>query len=162
MIENGNYQKLRNYALRLLSIRPRSIEEIKGKLLWYSIKKGISNKLVGSLIEELLSQNLINDEEFAIWWIEQRRSFRPKGKRLIKLELLEKKVDREIIDKMLEKKEVGSSEFELGQKLVSKKASLFKNETAEVKKRKIANLLLRRGFDWGTISKVIDSVFKKS
>lgn len=161
-MENDNYQKLRDYALKLLSIRPRSKEETRGKLLWFSIKKGISPKLAEKLIEELASQNFINDEEFAAWWVEQRHSFRPKGKTAIKLELLKKAVDKEVIVRVLERKKEEISELELAQEVVRKKISLYKNETPEVKKRKVTGLLLRRGFDWETVSKVIDSLPKKS
>lgn len=161
-MDGENYQKLRDYALKLLSIRPRSKEEIKGRLLWFSEKKGIPNKFVEKLIEELVFHNFLNDEEFANWWVEQRCSFRPKGQRAIRLELLEKKVDKEIIDRVLKRKKKESSEFELAQKLVRKKTSLYKNEAPEIKKRKITSLLLRRGFDWETVKEVIDSQIKKS
>lgn len=161
-MENVTYQKLKDYALKLLSIRPRSKEEIRGKLLWFSIKRGISAKLVEKLTEELVSHNFLNDEEFAIWWVEQRRSFRPKGQRAIRFELQGKKVDKEIIDKVLKRNKGETGEFELAQKLVGKKLSLYKNETPEIKKRKITSLLLRRGFDWEIVKKVIDSLLKKA
>ncbi len=90
-MDGENYQRLRDYALKLLSIRPRSKEEIKGRLLWFSKKKGIPNKFVEKLIEEFVFHNFLNDEEFANWWVEQRCSFRPKGQRAIRFELLGKK-----------------------------------------------------------------------
>ncbi len=71
-------------------------------------------------------------------------------------------MDKEIIDRVLKRKKKESSEFELAQKLVRKKTSLYKNEAPEIKKRKITGLLLRRGFDWETVKEVIDSQIKKS
>jgi regulatory protein len=162
-MEDDKYQKLRNYALKLLSFRPRSYKELSGRLMQYSIKKGIPKTIVEKIISELTNQNLINDEEFAVWWIEQRRSSRkPKGQKVIELELLQKGIDKEIIDKLLlGDNDVMESEFQNALSLASKKQSLYKNYPPREARAKIGGYLFRRGFTWVIINRVIDSIFTK-
>lgn len=153
------YQKLLDYALKLLSFRPRSCQEIDGKLAYYSAKKNIPPDLVNKVIDDLKSQNLINDEEFALWWKNQRTQFKPKGKYAIKMELLQKGIPKEIIEKILsEGNNSGNQEFEMAQKLALKKIPSYRNLSLKEKKIKIGNFLYRRGFSWEIIRRVIDSV----
>lgn len=162
-MDNENYQKLRDYALKFLSFRPRSVKEIKSKLFQYSIKRGISAKIPDQVLGDLISQNFVNDEDFVRWWKDQRQSFRPKGLRLIKMELMQKGIDKETIDKVLsEDIEETTSEYDLALKVINKKIQYFQNLSREKTKIKIKDLLLRRGFDWEVIYKVIDSLVNKS
>lgn len=161
-MDEEKYQKLYNYALRLLSFRPRSIKEIKSKLSRFSIKRDFPSGLVEKLIANLTSQNLINDEEFAEWWTEQRQAFKPKGLRAIRLELQQKGIDKETIEKVLDEGKDNPTEFELALKVAEKKASYYRGLYPQEFRIKIGNLLLRRGFAWGTINKVIDYLGKKS
>ena len=41
---------------------------------------------------------MTNDLKFAKWWVEQRGNFRPKPKRILKIELTKKGIVKEIID----------------------------------------------------------------
>lgn len=162
-MEDERYRKLRDYALRLLSIRLRSIKEIKGKLLWYSIKKGIGRNLVDQVIGELISQNLLNDREFARLWVQGRRKTKPKGSHFIKRELQEKGIAEDLIEQVLKEEEkVGLNEYQLASELIQKKSYLFASQPFLQKKAKITNFLLRRGFPWEVIKKVVDSFLEKS
>lgn len=84
-------------ALRLLSYRPRSIREIKQRLA----KTNADTKTVNRVIDNLINQNLLNDQEFAQWWVGQRVKFRPKGNRALQFELRQKGVSQDIIDEVL-------------------------------------------------------------
>lgn len=162
-MDNENYQKLRDYALKILSFRPRSTKEIRGKLFQYSIKRGISAEILDQVLTDLISQNFVNDEDFVKWWKNQRQSFRPKGLRLIKLELLQKGIDKGTIDKVFsEDSPEATSDLDLAMKVINKKIQYFKNLPREKIKIKTRDLLLRRGFDWEVVHKVIDSLINKS
>lgn len=154
-MEEDNYQRLRDYSLRLLSFRPRSVEEISAKLKKYSVKRNFPDKLVEKIIKELKEQKFLDDREFVKWWIEQRHSYKPKGKRAIKIELLQKGVAKETIEQVFAGDEK-NSEYELAMRVVNKKLLYLKHLPPEKLKIKIRDLLLRRGFDWETIYKVID------
>src|SRR3990167_9112442 len=100
-MDKEDYQKIRDYCLKLLALRPRSEKEIKDKASEFSTSKRITISCVKDVLENLSSENLINDREFCRWWIDQRSSFRPKGIRVIKMELLSKGIDKEIINEVL-------------------------------------------------------------
>src|SRR5437016_3045700 len=99
-MDTQSYQLLIDKALKLLSYRPRSKSEIVNKLKPISVKNGISEKIFDQTISDLEKRNLINDEEFAQWWVDQRAEFRHKGKRLLKIELLQKGIENGIIEKV--------------------------------------------------------------
>lgn len=103
-------------ALRLLSYRPRSIREIKQRLT----KTNADTHTINRVINNLIDQNLLNDQEFARWWVEQRIKFRPRGNYALTQELAQKGLDREIIDSVLLSFD---AELELAKKLPQSKRS---------------------------------------
>ncbi len=62
-------------ALRALDTRPRSAAEIRKKLLEHDIPEDLAE----GVIERLKENRLLNDEQFAQAWIENRSEFRPRG-----------------------------------------------------------------------------------
>lgn len=151
-----NFEKLYNKVLHFLSFRPRSEKEIKD----YISKKTKDEKHKNKIFIKLKTQGLVNDEEFADWWIDQRLSFKPRGKRLLKKELLEKGIDREIIDRKL--LAICNKELtNLAKKLVEKKIKLYGKLPPLKLKKKLFSFLGRRGFDWQQIDLVIDEFLQK-
>lgn len=162
-MEDEKYQKLKDYSLKLLSIRPRSKKEISSKLSQFAKKRHLPENLIDKLLNEFSELNLLNDFEFSKWWIEQRRSFRPKGEKVIRLELLHKGVDKEVIDSaVIAINADGLSDYDLAMKVAEKRLTRFQNLSPIQLKIKIRDFLFRRGFGWEIISKVIDSLVNKS
>lgn len=156
-------QKVQNYALKLLSFRPRAKKEMQCKLMRFASKYNITSQIVDLVISDLSLKNLINDEEFANWWKEQRQRSRPKGQRAIRTELLQKGIGKDILEKVLvSNQDEKEKDFKLASRFAERKMSLYKNMPENVIKSKIANLLVRRGFDWEIVHKVIDCFFEKS
>lgn len=160
-MEEDAYQKLRDYSLKLLSLRPRSVKEISTKLRQYSSKRDFPKNLVERLINELKNEKLLDDYKFACWWRDQRHSHKPKGKKAIKMELREKGIEKEVIETALVGGEEEVSEYDLAMKVINKKLNLLTHLKGEKLKIKVRDLLLRRGFDWETIYKAIDSLTQK-
>lgn len=84
-------------ALRLLSYRPRSLAEIKLRLS----KTNTDSKTINSVIDQLQDQGLLDDQDFAAWWVDQRTSFRPRGNFALKQELKQKGISDSIINSVL-------------------------------------------------------------
>ncbi|MFH0942933.1 MAG: RecX family transcriptional regulator [Candidatus Beckwithbacteria bacterium] len=84
-------------ALRLLSYRPRSVAEIKLRLR----KTNTDSKTINAVIAELEEQGLLNDQDFAAWWVDQRVNFRPRGNFALKQELKQKGISESIISSVL-------------------------------------------------------------
>ena len=158
---NEEYQKIYDYALRLLSYRARSIEEVKRKLVVFAKKRKIEESFIGKIIADLTTQKLLDDTSFALWWIEQRNTFRPKGVRALQMELRQKGIEKEIIDTVLEKSpDSTKQELELAKSLIKRKFPDTHLGKEEVRK-KIAGFLARRGFSWDIVSIVLDESSEK-
>lgn len=163
MNDDEKFLKTKTYAFRLLSIRPRSVKELKDRLHAYTSKYKIGREIVDKLLQYLQEVELVSDERFACWWIEQRQGLKPKGMQAIRLELIKKGISKDIIDSQMSKLNISSdTEFESAFSFAQKKYSYIKNESKEKQKRYIQGILLRRGFGWNTVSRVIDCLLKKT
>lgn len=148
-------------AQRFLSFRPRSEKEIRGHLR-RKLEQGDyidPDRILGSVILQLQKYGLVNDEEFAKWWIEQRQKFRPRGERVLRGELHAKGVDRDIIDKEFTAYESPSGEIEL---IARKKLATFSKLTELEFRRKMGKYLARRGYDWDEIKTVVNKLSQEN
>ncbi len=157
------FKLLLNKLYRLISIRARSEKEIrdylrvKGKGL-RGKKIEINDKMIEYLIDTLKQQNLINDLGFAKAWVESRS--RKKGMRVIRQELFQKGIDREIVSSIMG--QVSSiEEQKTAEKLLEKKLRVWKNLPNLEFKKKAYDFLLRRGFEYGIVKDAIENIIKK-
>jgi len=134
---------------RFLSYRPRSEKEIRD----YLRKKEVEEKIVEKVVSKVKKLGYVDDLKFVRWWVEQRSTFRPRGKYVLTIELRQKGVAPEIIDQVL-----GESidEVPLAQKAIQKKINEYLKLPPRESRQKIAAYLRRRGFSWETIEKVFD------
>ncbi|MBI4096709.1 MAG: regulatory protein RecX [Candidatus Levybacteria bacterium] len=175
------FEKFYNSALRFLSYRPRSEKEVRDKLKILTkrhsglsrIDSGVAvseaerapqNDIIEKIIVKLKEKKFINDEEFARMFVENRLRFKPRSLRLIKLELKNKGIDDEIIERLVADR--GSQtvgDLEQAKKLVEKKMGRFRNKfgmTREEIYQKLGRFLASKGFNWDTIKKSIDYVYE--
>jgi regulatory protein len=166
LIELDQVERLVNKALRFLSFRPRSEKEIRDHLLRKGKLKDIHKsdaeksqyeKSVEKVIAKLKKLEQINDKEFAKWWVEQRGRFKPRGERLVKVELFQKGIDRDVIDEVVKQGEE-SNEEELAKKAALKKLSSYRKLNYEDFRNKMGQFLARRGFSWNVVKKVVDTM----
>jgi len=136
--DSEKLSQLLERTLRLLSHRPRSTKEIKD----YLKRKETRPDLATKLVENLQERGYLDDQEFAVWWLEQRASFRPKGKFALRAELRQKGIAPEIIEPLLEKEIGNEVEVSLAKKAVEKKKGDWQKRAA---------FLQRRGFSWSII-----------
>lgn len=160
MKDDGLYEKLMRASLRFISYRPRSEKEVRDFLhkkltLW---KTYAGPGMVEKIVERMRSLGYVDDEKFAAWWVDQRRTFKLKGKQFIDRELQGKGVSKNIIEQVL----AGTSlELELAKQAIQKKLSLWSVLSPMDEKQKIYRYLASRGFDQEAIAGVIDEVLKK-
>lgn len=149
----------KNYALWLLGKRAYTEKGLRDKLK--------SKKYFASDIEIVIKfckdQRFINDIEYAKSFIRTRDICSPRGKHLLRLELLRKGISRDDIDKVFDDEEVVSrSEIDLARELVRRKARQYDTLSKEKKYQKLFGLLARRGFDLDIIKEVTNEYLKKS
>lgn len=141
---------------RFISFRPRSEKEVRD----YFKKKKVDPQKITELIQKAKSQNLINDLDFAKWWLEQRQTFRPKGPRLLKIELKQKGISDELINELLNKNSKGQ-EFQNAASIAQKKLQSLKKYEYKEKRQKLFSFLIRRGFDFEETESAVDATLKK-
>lgn len=156
----SDFDIVKNYSLRLLSFRPRSESELKFKLKAYIAKKHFADDLIANVISNLKELKFIDDFEFSRWWIDQRNRSSIRGNHLIRYELKNKGISKEIINDLLSQSDK-NLEFEKADLLIKKQISkLPKMFDSGKTKTKFYNFLFRRGFSSELIYKVIDENFK--
>jgi regulatory protein len=153
-----DFEKFYKAAVRFLSFRPRSEKE----LCDYLTKKKCDDLTSERIIQSLKRDKFINDEEFTRWWIEQRTILKPKASRVIKFELKQKGISKELIESSFENDEVSPSDLETAKALAEKKLRTIHDQTDKWKvQEKLGRYLAGKGFDWDTIKTVIDQVLGK-
>lgn len=90
--------KLQDAVLRKLARRKHSEYEIVS----YMRQKKADTELIDSTIEYLREKQLLDDKQFAEIWIAERRRTKQRSNSKLKAELLQKSVDKDIIDELLE------------------------------------------------------------
>jgi regulatory protein len=143
--------KVMNRAFLYLARRNHAEKELRYKLL----KKFPRGALIEKTIERLKELGYINDEKFARDWIEYRLNGKPRGRILIRRELLAKGVNVELVEKILDL--VYNRDRE--RKELVRLLDLRKNRYAKDKKQrnKLISYLLRRGFLWEDIKDKMES-----
>src|SRR4051794_39564708 len=118
-----DFEKLLAKTLRYLSFRPRSQKEITD----YLKKKNAEQKLQERVLSYLHDNKLIDDKEFASWWVDQRTRLTPRSKRIIAIELAQKGIDREIIEKaFVTEDEEPVDDLESAKRLLRKRIHRYK------------------------------------
>jgi regulatory protein len=134
--------RAKNSCFRLLGYRSRSIGEIRD----YLNGKKFDDEIINKTIEFLTSKDFLNDEAFARSWVENRVNIKKTSVRQLKLELRQKKVPVEIINKVLEDEDV--DEVELIKEIIDKKRTQLKYHDD----LKLKQYLARKGFSYSDIS----------
>ncbi len=151
------YDKYLNKTLHFLSFRGRSEKEIQD----YLQKHKAPIEIILKIIAHCKNYGFINDEKFAQDWIHSRSTYRLKSKRIIKIELIKKGIDPDIIEEVLKRgSEIEPNDQEQAKKLVEKRLPRYKDLPREVIFQKLAGFLARRGFDWETSKNTIDAALR--
>jgi len=149
IVKKAESQKSLDKVLRFATVRPRSEKEIRD----YFKRKKYHISIYDSLLEKLKHLELIDDEKFAKWWVEQRQNFKPKAVRVLRLELRQKGINKETVDEVLDS--VVIDEGKMARELLEKKAYKWKNLEPRIAKQKMSQYLAGKGFGWDVVEKVV-------
>ncbi|MFN2500410.1 MAG: regulatory protein RecX [Pyrinomonadaceae bacterium] len=144
-----------NRAVKLLAAKPRSVQELRERLLE---KLWTSEELVDSVIEKLKEYRYLDDEQFARDQAIAQLRHKPQGKRRLQQTMSRKKLVCETAMAAVEEAFSKISESELIDQAISKRLRLKgKPETREDTKR-LCDHLLRRGFGFDLIREKINQI----
>lgn len=139
-------------ALNFLGYRARSRDEVRKNLE----KHELTEAVIEDTLTRLERSGLLNDHDFAHAWVENRNTFRPRGRRALKMELRHKGIDEETIQQTLER---SSPEDELALQAAQKYARKLKGLAWPEFRNKLGGFLARRGFSYEVIAPVIRQVW---
>ena len=140
-------QRAFDRALRFLSYRPRSAEEVRRNLK----KHKVDDALIAPVLERLERLGYLDDVGFAKFWLENRARFKPMGPRALRYELRSKGVADDLIETLLADAQVEDAAY----RAAAGRANRIKRTTRQAFRRKLSGLLRRRGFEADTIRDVV-------
>lgn len=146
-------EEARNKALSFLAVRPRSEREIRQRLM----QKKYPEDIINQVIARLGDVKLVDDRDFAKFWVESREGFKPRSKRALQYELRQKGVSAEEITRATKKVDEGDSAY----RAAHTKALRFKDLDVKVFREKLSGFLARRGFDYQTTRKAVDRLWQE-
>jgi regulatory protein len=157
--------KLMERMYRLFNVRQRSEREVRDYFRKLNFKRKmedwdtISDLVVDQVIERLKRKSMINDEAFARSWVDARRRSKRKGSIAIKAELMQKGVDREVINQVLSEEVV--DEVKMALESLEKKSKNWQSLPDMEFKKKAYQYLLRQGFEYGVVVRVVEKIVQK-
>lgn len=145
----------KHYALWLLGRRAYSEKRLRDKLRQKKYPEGD----IEQIIKYCLERKFLNDLEYAKSFIRTRLSLRPRGQRVLRLELLKRGISDENIKEALASKDTNqASEVELARRLVEQKRFQYAGIDEQTRNRRLFALLARRGFSISIIKEVINDI----
>ncbi|HEX6798562.1 MAG TPA: RecX family transcriptional regulator [Ktedonobacterales bacterium] len=138
-------RRLWDAALRFLAPRPRSRAEVRRRLLApRRNREAPAAEAVDHVLDRLQEQGLLDDQQFAAFWVENRDRFSPRGSRAIAQELRQRGVSRETVEEATTPELDEERALAAGRQRLRSVASLdFAGFRA-----KLGPFLLRRGFSY--------------
>ncbi|MDD5723075.1 MAG: regulatory protein RecX [Syntrophales bacterium] len=153
MDDDPLYEKARQKALRYLTYRGRSVEEVRSKLT----EKGFDDTVIKKVVDRLSDLGYLGDRNFAGQWAKSLAARRLWGNRKIEESLREKGISRDLMQEAIAGAREEKDERRAIQELVEKR--LRREPACEVfsykGKRRLTQTLVGRGFPVGLILDVL-------
>ncbi|NUM81035.1 regulatory protein RecX [bacterium] len=145
--------KCRAYALNLLAIRPRSISELKNRL----VRKEFSTQSIDQCLSELSEKGYLNDADFAHRYVRARLKQKALGESMMRMELRKKGLSNDLIEKSIQSVYGDETALTMALDVARKKMATYKKLEPQKVRQKLFFFLSQRGFS----QNVIREVFKK-
>ncbi|WIG58752.1 MAG: hypothetical protein OJF49_001498 [Ktedonobacterales bacterium] len=148
---NEDERKLFDAALRFLAPRPRSRAEVRRRLLAPRRNTPPPDAdAVERVLTRLADLNMLNDQDFAAFWVENRERFSPRSARALGQELRQRGVDRETVAAATDP----DQDEELALAAGRQRLRALANLDYEAFRTKLGQFLLRRGFSY-TVARTV-------
>lgn len=139
-------------AAKLLAAKPRSIAELRERLL----EGPHSNQdVVETVIARLREYGYLDDDRFAVGYASWKVKQRPIGRRRLERDLTMKKVDRAVADEALDQVFAETPEEELIDRAIEKRTRLRGLPKTRAEAKSLFDHLLRQGFPFELVSEKV-------
>ena len=142
-------------AVKLLAAKPRSIAELRQRLLQ---GHGTNASTVELVIARLREYGYLDDERFAFSYASLKVKQRPVGRRRLAQDLKMKRVDKQVADEALELVYAETSEEALIDRAIEKRLRIRGRPSNRVEAKSLFDHLLRQGFEYELVSEKVRAV----
>lgn len=147
-------QRTFDRAVKLLTARPRSVAELRERLL----QSGNANdSVVETVISRLREYGYLDDERFAFGYGSLKVKQRPIGRRRLERDLKLKKVEGNVADEALELIYTETPEEELIDRAIQRRVRLRGRPKSRMEAKSLFDHLLRQGFPFELVSEKVRS-----
>lgn len=139
-------------AVKLLAAKPRSIAELRERLLE---KQWTNEEIVDGVLAKLREYGYLNDERFAFGFASYRVKQKPVGRRRLERDLNLKKVSKETANEALDLVYEETPEEDLVDRAIEKRVRLRGKPKTRAEVKSLFDHLLRQGFSYELISEKV-------
>ena len=142
-------------AVKLLTAKPRSVAELRERLLR---SRGANEEVVETVISRLREYGYLNDERFAFGYASYKVKQRPVGRRRLERDLKLKKVESAVANEALEMVYAATPEEQLIDQAIAKRLRIRGKPKNRAETKSLFDHLLRQGFEFELVSEKIRSL----
>jgi regulatory protein len=139
-------------AVKLLAAKPRSVAELRERLLE---KEWTNAEIVEAVLQKLGEYGYLNDERFAFGYASYKVRQKPVGRQRLQRDLQMKKVDRETADEALRLVFEETPEEDLIDRAIEKRTRLRGNPKTRSETKSLFDHLLRQGFSYELVAQKV-------
>ncbi|MDQ3043893.1 MAG: recombination regulator RecX [Chloroflexota bacterium] len=150
LLAADSVSKATEAALRFLAVRPRSERELRDRLR----SKQFTPDEIAAALERVRGWGYLDDIAFARFWVAQRETYRPRGQRLLRHELAQKGVDRDLIVATIAEAEIDEPTAAL--ELARGRLLTYRGLEPHVVRRRLGAFLARRGYGYDVIGPTLE------
>ncbi len=146
-------------AVKLLAAKPRSVEELRERLLE---KQWTSAEVVDAVLSRLREYGYLDDEKYAFGYASSKVRQKPVGQQRLQRALALKKVDKETADEALELVFAETPEEELIERAIEKRVRLRGRPSTRAETKSLFDHLLRQGFSYELVIRKVRAASEAS
>jgi regulatory protein len=150
-------ERTMNRAVKLLAAKPRSIGELRERLLE---KAWTNEEIVDRVIGKLEEYGYLDDQKYASDLALSKLRQKPQGKRRLQQSMSQKKLDRETMDGAIQSAFEMMPETDLIDRAIEKRLRLKGRPETRDDTKKFYDYLLRQGFGFDLIRDKMSEVAK--
>ena len=142
-------------AVKLLAAKPRSVAELRERLLQ---RKGTTKAVVETVISRLREYGYLDDERYAFSYASSKVKRQPVGRRRLERDLKFKKIENNVAAEALELVYTETPEEQLIDRAIEKRIRLRGRPKDRAQAKSLFDHLLRQGFSFELVSEKVRRV----
>ncbi len=153
-----SYEKTLARAFRLLAAKPRSVAQLRERLLE---KDRAEAEVVEQVIARLQELGYLNDEQYAASYAASRLTAKTLGRTRLRRDLQRKKISSQTAEQALDAVYAERSEEELIAKAIAKRLRLKGKPQSREEAKKLFDYLMRLGFGYDLVLRKVREAGKQ-